>query len=111
MEISSQRGKELRVKIGRIATTVAFAVVMCGVTAGPVCAADQHGHDNRGGGQHHDDHGRGRHRPEVRSAPQPDYYYAPGPNYYSAPEPQYYYPAQPDYEPPPSQGINLFFGF
>ena len=44
----------------------------------------------------------------VYVAPAPDYYYAPPTNYYDAPEP-YYYP--PVYSaPPPSEGINLFFG-
>ena len=43
-------------------------------------------------------------------APVPSYYYAPAPNYYYAPEPEYY-PPQPVYnQPPPSEGINLFFG-
>ena len=43
-------------------------------------------------------------------APAPNYYYAPAPNYYYAPEPEYY-PSEPVYTaPPPSDGINLFFG-
>jgi len=58
------------------------------------------------GNQHRGDHDRGN----VYVAPGSSNYYAPAPNYYYAPEPDYY-PAQPYYSaPPPSDGINLFFG-
>jgi hypothetical protein len=107
MEISPKPGKELRSKIGGIATAIAFAVVICSVAVEPARAADQRGHD-RGGDQHHDNRDRGVRRPDVHYAPQPDYYYAPAPNYYYAPEPDYYYAPEP---PPPPEGIQLFFGF
>jgi hypothetical protein len=111
MEISHKAGKELRAKIGRIATAFAFAFVICGVATGAAYAADQHGHDNRGGDQHRGNSGHDRGRGGY-VAPQTDNYYAPGPNYYTAPEPDYYYAQQPDYYPQqPSQGVNLFFGF
>jgi hypothetical protein len=110
MEMFCKNGKELRAKIGRIATAFAFAFVICGVATG-AAYADQHDRD-RGGDQHRGDGDHEGHRSDYRSAPQPDNYYAPGPNYYSAPEPDYYYAPQPDYYPPqPSQGVNLFFGF
>jgi hypothetical protein len=111
MEISHKSGKELRSKIGTIATAIAFAFVICSVAVGTVRAADDHGHGDRGGDQHHDNGDRGRRGPAVRYVPQPDYYYAPPtPNYYYAPEPDYYYAPQPDYDTPPPQGIQLFFG-
>lgn len=112
MKISFKPGKELRVRAGVIAMTLAFALVICGVAAGPVFA-DQHGHDNRGGSsQHHGDNNRGNHRSYGHAVSRTDNYYAPAPNYYSAPEPDYYYAPQPDYyQEQPSQRINLFFGF
>ncbi len=106
--------EELRSKIGRIATAVAFALVICSFGVGAARADDHHGNDRgRGGDQHHDggdrDRGRG---PNIYYAPQPDYYYAPQPDYYYAPDPYEYYPPQPEYyPPPPPEGINLFFGF
>ena len=112
MEMSPKTGKELRSKIGRIATAIAFAVVICGVAVGPAGADDHRGHDDRG--DRHPDHRDGGERgPNVYYEPQPDYYYAPPPNYYYAPEPDYYYaPPQPQYyPPPPPEGIQLFFGF
>jgi len=112
MEISPKPKKELRSKIGRIATAVAFVLVIGSVSVGPA-RADEHrgGGERRGGGDEHrggGDHDRGR---NVYIAPQPDYYYAPQPDYYVAPEPYEYYPPQPDYyPPPPPEGILLFFG-
>ena len=112
MEISPKPGKKLRSKIGRIATAIAFAFVICSVAVGPARAADDRGHDDRGGDRHPDNRDRGDRGPDVYSPPQPDYYYAPAPNYYYAPEPDYYYAPEPQYDPPPpSEGINLFFGF
>jgi hypothetical protein len=112
MEISPKPGKELRSKIGRIATAIAFAFVICSVAVGPARSDDQRGHDdNRGGDQHHDNRDRGERGPDVYYVPQPDYYYAPAPNYYTAPEPDYYYAPQRQYNPPPSEGVHLFFGF
>ena len=109
MQVSPKPKKALCSKIGRIATAVAFALVIGSFGVGPARAADEHrggGGDHRGGG----DRGRG---PTVYVAPQPDYYYAPQPDYYYAPEPYEYYPPQPDYypPPPPPEGVNLFFGF
>jgi hypothetical protein len=105
----------LRSKIGKIGIAFAFALVICGVAAGPALAADQHGHGNQGGGQHHGDSDRDGQRDgghSGRGYQGYDNYYAPGPNYYSAPEPDYYYAPQPAYYPrQPSQGVNLFFGF
>ena len=110
MKISSKPGKELRSKIGMIATAFAFALVICSVAVGPAGADDHRGHDDRGGDHHPDNRNHGERSRNVYVAPQPDYYYAPAPNYYSAPEPDYYYAPQRQYNPPP-QGINLFFGF
>jgi uncharacterized protein DUF3824 len=110
MEISPKPGRELRSKIGRIATAIAFAFVICSVAVGPARADDRRGHDDRGGDRHHDNRDRGERGPNVYYAPQPDYYYAPPPNYYNSPEPDYYYAPQPEYHPPPP-GIRLFFGF
>jgi hypothetical protein len=112
MVISFQPGKESRSKIGKIATAIALAFVICSVSVGPARADDHRGHDDRGGAHHHDNRNHGERGRDVYAGPQPDYYYAPGPNYYTAPEPDYYYAPQPEYEPPPPpQGINLFFGF
>jgi uncharacterized protein DUF3824 len=112
MEISAKPRKELRSKIGRITTAIAFAFVICSVAVGPARAEDRRGHDdNRGGDQHRDNRDRGERGPDVYIAPQPDYYYAPQPDYYTAPEPpDYYYAPQRQYNPPP-EGVNLFFGF
>ena len=47
--------KELRSKIGRIATAVAFALVICSFGVGAARADEHHGDDRgRGGDQHHD---------------------------------------------------------
>ena len=113
MEISPKPKKASRSKIGRIATAVAFALVIGSFGVGPARADDDHrgGDRGRGGDQHRDDGDRGR-GPNVYYAPQPDYYYAPQPDYYYAPEPYEYYPPQPEYSPPPPpEGVNLFFGF
>jgi hypothetical protein len=106
MEISLKPGKELRYKIGRIATAIAFTFVIGSFALGTARADEHRGHDDRGGDQHPDNRDRGERRPDVHYAPQPDYYYAPPPNYYSAPEPDYYYEPQ-----PPPEGVQLFFGF
>ena len=114
MEISPKPKKASRSKIGRIATAVAFALVIGSFGVGPARAADDHrgGDRGRGGDQHHDGGDRGGRGPNVYYAPQPDYYYAPQPDYYYAPEPYEYYPPQPEYyPPPPPEGVNLFFGF
>ncbi len=98
-------------RISKLALAIGFAVVICGAAIGPALAGGGHGRDNhqaqhRGGGHGHDrGHGGGGY---VAAAP--DYYYAPAPNYYYAPEPEYY-PSEPVYSaPPPSDGVNLFFG-
>jgi uncharacterized membrane protein len=128
MEISPKPKKASRFKIGRIATAVAFALVICSFGVGPARAADDHrgGGGNRGGGEHRgggNDHrggggDRGYHGGED-GGHWGGGYYAPGPDYYVAPEPYGYYgPAPcygPDYNedcgPPPPSGITLFFGF
>jgi hypothetical protein len=109
MEISPKNGNELRSKIGRIATAIAFALMICSVAVGPARADDNGDRGNRG----HNDRDRGERSHNVYIEPVPDYYYAPQPDYYYAPEPQYYYQPRPQpeyYPPPPSEGINLFFG-
>jgi hypothetical protein len=112
MEISAKPRKELRFKIGRITTAIAFAFVICSVAVGPARADDRRGYDdNRGGDRHRDNRDRSERGPDVYIAPQPDYYYAPQPDYYTAPEPpDYYYSPQRQYNPPP-EGVTLFFGF
>ena len=112
MQVSPKPIKVSRSKIGRIATAVAFALVICSFGVGSAGAADHHGNDRGGGGgEHHDGGDRGR-GPNIYYAPQPDYYYAPAPDYYYAPEPYEYYPPQPDYYSPrpPPEGLSLFFG-
>jgi hypothetical protein len=104
MKISPKPGKQLRYKIGRCATAIAFAFVIGGFAVGPARAADNRGHDARGGDQHSDNRDRGERGHAVYRS-QPDNYYAPPPNYYVAPEPYYY-----DSPQPPPEGINLFFG-
>jgi hypothetical protein len=98
------------IEMRKLAIAIAFFLVICGVAMRPALADEHHGH----GGEHHEErHDRGGyHGGGYVYAPAPSYYYAPAPNYYVAPEPdQYYYTPQPDYSPPPpSQGINLFFG-
>lgn len=114
MQVSPKPQKQSRSKIGRIATAVAFVLVIGSVSVGPARADDHRGGDRgRGGDEHHDDHDRGGRGPNVYYyAPQPDYYYAPQPDYYYAPEPYEYYPPQPEYyPPPPPEGVTLFFGF
>ena len=97
-------------KISRIAIAIGFGFVICGTAMGPAFAGG-HGEE-----RHHEEHPRGHdrhsdHDRDVYIAPAPSYYYAPPPNYYYAPEPDYYPPAY-SYgpPPPPSEGINLFFG-
>ena len=96
-------------KISKIAIAIGFGIVICGTAMGPAFAGGhgggKHEAQHRGGGGGHDrGHGGGY------IAPAPNYYYAPAPNYYYAPEPEYY-PSEPVYSaPPPSDGINLFFG-
>jgi hypothetical protein len=83
------------IKMRKLAIAIGFFLVICGVAMRPALADEHHGH----GGEHHE----GRH----------DRGYHGGGGYVYAPEPdQYYYTPQPDYyaPPPPSQGINLFFG-
>jgi len=128
MEILSQRRKALRSKIGRIATAVAFTLLIGSVAAGLARAAGHggggHGGGGHGGGGHRGGgyhggggwHGGGGHWGGG--------YYIPGPDYYAEPEPYDYAPVPPpcdepgydgpDYDygcaPPPPPGVNLFFG-
>jgi len=112
MQVSPKPKKELRFKIGAIATAVAFALVTGSFGVGSARADEHRGGDrDRGGDQHRDNDNRGGYRgPAVVYAPQPDYYYAPQPDYYAAPEPDYYYAPAPQYDSPPPRGISLFFG-
>lgn len=96
-------------RISKIAIAIGFGVVICGVAMRPALAGGHGGgaqhHEERHGNQHRGGHGGGGY-----IAPAPNAYYAPAPNYYYAPEPEYY-PAGPTYSaPPPSEGVNLFFG-
>jgi hypothetical protein len=114
MKVSPEPKKEVRSAMGKIATAVAFALVIgsLGVSA---ARADEYRGDDRGrhGNQYRDNDDRGYRGPSYAYAPQPDYYYAPQPDYYYAPEPNYYYESRPTYayDAPRSQGFNLFFGF
>jgi hypothetical protein len=98
----------LRSRIGRVATAVAFALVICSFGVGPARAADAH---RGGGGNRAAGHGgdRGGYRGGGYAPTVVDNYYAPAPDYYVAPEP-YYYGDGPEYVAPPPQGISLFFG-
>ena len=110
MQVSPKPKKELRFKIGAIATAVAFAFVIGSFGAGSARADGHRGDDRgRGGDRHYDNDNRGYRGPSVVYA-QPDYYYAPQPDYYDAPEPEQYYAPAPQYDSPPPQGISLFFG-
>jgi hypothetical protein len=107
MKISPMPKNQLRCKIGRIGTAIAFALVLGGFAVGSAHAADNRGgHDTRGGGGHpaarddRDGHGHD----DYRGRPDNNYY-APPANYYTAPEPYYY-----DSPEPAPAGINLFFG-
>ena len=97
-------------KINKIAIAVGFGVVFCSTAMGPAFAGghgeERHHEERHGDHDRHSDRGR-----DVYVAPAPSYYYAPPPNYYYAPEPDYYPPAY-SYSPPPppSEGVNLFFG-
>ena len=93
MEISSKPKKELRSKVGGIATSIAFVLAIGVVSVGLARADDDNYHGHRGHGYRHNSY-RVYSRPNVYYAPQPDYYYAP----------------QPEYNPPPP-GIRLFFGY
>jgi hypothetical protein len=110
MQVSSKPKTQLRSKIGRVATAVAFALVIGSFGVGPARAADAH---RGGGGNRAAGHGGGGDRGGYRGggyAPTVmDNYYAPAPDYYVAPEP-YYYGDGPEYVAPPPQGISLFFG-
>lgn len=94
-------------RIGKIGIAIAFLFLIGAVAVKPA-RADDHGHH---GDRHHEMHHWDHHGPHY-VAPVPDYYYAPPANYYSEPEPSYYYAPGPVYTepPPPSEGINLFFG-
>jgi hypothetical protein len=105
MKISPMPGKELRSKLGSIATAIAFACVLGSVAVGSARAADNRGHDARGGDRHADNHDHRGGRGHAVYQAQPDNYYLPPPNYYAAPEPYYY-----DAPQPAPEGINLFFG-
>jgi hypothetical protein len=125
MEISPKPKKELRSKIGRIVTAVAFALVIGSFGVGAARAADNRGggggQAHGGGGQAHGGgdrgHGGGGYHGGGGGGHWGGGYYAPGPDYYVAPEPYVYAPAPcygPYYEsdcgPPPPSGISLFFG-
>jgi hypothetical protein len=121
MKISPKPKNESRSRIGRIATAVAFALVIAFIPLAQAPAAEHggghggHGDGHGGGGYHGGYHGGGHWGGG---------YYAPGPDIYVAPEPYVYTPGPcpPDYEPPyyegpdyycsppPPPGINLFFG-
>lgn len=100
-------------RISKITIAIGFGVVICGAAMRPAFAGGGYGRghgDNKHQEKRHKGHDRDYDRRDVYVAPPPTYYYAPPPNYYYAPEPDYY-PAQPVYSaPPPSEGINLFFG-
>ena len=91
--------------INKMLIAIGFGVAICVAAIGPAFAG---GH---GGDRHHDHHGHdgGHYHGPVYVAPVPNVYYAPPPNYYAAPEPEYSPPAY-GAPPPPSEGINLFFG-
>ena len=140
MEISPKPKKASRSKIGRIATAVAFVLVICSFGVGSARAADHRGGgdgqahggggDHRGGGGERGyrggggDHGGGGYRGGGGGGHWGGGYYAPGPDIYVAPEPYVYVPAPapcyapgyegPEYDPycspPPPPGISLFFG-
>ena len=117
MENSTPLGKDLRSRIGKLATAIGFAFVIGSVGVGPALAGG--GRHDRGGGhdgggdrgrqqepRHEERHDYGRHEyvpPPTYYAPAPDYY-AP-PNYYYAPPPTYY--EEPP--PPPSEGWTFIF--
>lgn len=96
--------------IRRIAIIAAFSILACGVAIKPVLADEHHHHHEEHEWHHHHDYHH--HYGEYAYVPAPNYYYPSSPNYYYTPEPdQYYYNTPPGYAPPPpSQGINLFFG-
>jgi hypothetical protein len=98
-------------KISKIAIAIGFGVVICGTAMGPAFAGGGHGGGDRHQAQRHGGgHDRGHDGGGGYVAPAPSYYYAPAPTYYYAPEPEYY-PSEPVYSaPPPSEGVNLFFG-
>jgi len=99
-------------KFGKVARAAALGILVGAFAFGSAQAAH---HDNgdhgRGHEERHDDHDRGYRRgPDVVYSA-PDYYYAPAPDYYYEPDPYEYGDYPPVYyPPPPSPGINLFFG-
>ncbi len=109
MQLSPRPKQASRFSIGRVATAVAFALVIGSFGIRAARADDNRGGGDRGAAQHHDNGNRGA-RPMVNRSPQIDNYYVPAPNYYSAPEPDGYYAPGPYYAAPPPEGINLFFG-
>jgi hypothetical protein len=102
---------EKPIRVGRIskaAIAIGFGVAICGAAIRPASAGGGHGRDNHQAQHHGRGHDGGHGGGYVAAAP--NYYYAPAPNYYYAPEPEYY-PSGPAYSaPPPSEGIDLFFG-
>ena len=102
MQVSLKPKRELCSKIARIATAVAFAIVIGSFGVGPARAADEH---RGGGGGDRGYRGGGGYAPTVV-----DNYYAPQPDYYAAPEPYNYYGDSPQYPAAPPQGVTLFFG-
>jgi hypothetical protein len=113
MKVSPEPKKELRSAMGKIATAVAFALVIGSLGVSAARAEGYRGDDRGRNNQYRDNDNRGYRGPSYAYAPQPDYYYAPQPDYYYAPEPNYYYESRPTYayDAPRSQGFNLFFGF
>ena len=106
----SSIGKVSKIKINKIAAAIGLG--LCDLRCRDGAAFAGGGHDTRNHKEHHEEHHEEHHRGNDYGyvAPVPSYYYAPAPNYYYAPEPEYY-PPQPVYsQPPPSEGINLFFG-
>src|SRR5215469_9814472 len=97
--------------IVRIAAAIAFTFVICAVVVWPV-RADEHEHHHEHWEHHEHEHHHWHHDYDTYAGPVPNYYYAPPANYYYAPEPDYYYAPNGNYyaPPPPSRGINLFFG-
>jgi hypothetical protein len=105
MKILPMPENQLRYKIGRIGTAIAFALVIGSFAGGSAGAADR-GHDAHNGGGHpaaRDDRNAHGHD-DYRGRPDNNYY-APPANYYAAPDPYYY-----DSPEPAPAGINLFFG-
>jgi hypothetical protein len=111
MKVSPEPKKETRSAMGKIATAVAFALVIGSLGVSAARADGDRDDRGRHGGQYRDNDNRGYRGPSYAYAPQPDYYYAPQPDYYYAPEPNYYYQSRPTYDAPRAPGFNLFFGY